>query len=468
MPAPNKVAVGAAISVTNVADRIEAYIDGATVTSSTGEVNVNAGFAPPQTAANLSNVNTGVSGITLPSASSVPQLGEQIVNVTVAGSGSGKFAAGAAISLNWLDNTVIAYIKDNATVTGHGDVTVSATDNAQFDTGTLGAAGAGQVAIGAALAYDYIGGDPTNPVLNVPENPLGSSQAQVTAYIDGSTVESTHGNVNVTAYSSPSLVDVTAGGAGAGKVAIAGSIALNFIRSVVDASIVDNARVTADVGTINVSATTAPSATIIAGAAAGAGTAAVGLASGDSDFLSGVTANIDNSHATAHDVSLTATDNSIVNNLTFAGAGAGSYAAGVAVAVNVINDTVEASLTDGAVVNTTSGSGSDGTVALTAQDTSTIDAFAIGVAGSGTAAGGAAVAANVVTNTIGTDVNASTIDAGTTVTLLSEAQSLIRALALGVSGSGNVAVSVTALGNYVGDTVTAEIDNTRPSRLRAT
>ena len=128
----NKVAVGVAISVTNVADTIEAYIDGATVTSSTGEVNVNAGFAPPQTAANLSNVNTGVSGITLPSASSVPQLGEQIVNVTVAGSGSGKFAAGAAISLNWLDNTVIAYIKDNATVTGHGDVTVSATDNAQL------------------------------------------------------------------------------------------------------------------------------------------------------------------------------------------------------------------------------------------------------------------------------------------------------------------------------------------------
>ncbi len=57
---------------------------------------------------------------------------------------------------------------------------------------------------------------------------------------------------------------------------------------------------------------------------------------------------------------------SIVNNVTFAGAGAGSYAAGIAVAVNVIDNTVEAAIANGAIVDTTSGSGSHGTVALTA------------------------------------------------------------------------------------------------------
>ncbi len=514
-----KVAVGAAISFADVGDTIEAYIDGSTVTSSAGKVNVTAGFAPPTTAASLSTIDTGGSGVTLPTTD-----GSQIVNVTVAGSGAGKFAAGAAISLNWIDNTVEAYIKDNATVTGHGDVTVSATDSGQLDTGTLGAAGAGTAAVGAALAYDYIGGDPLDPVLNVPENPLSSSQAQVSAYIDGSTVESTTGNVYVTAMSEPSLVDVTAGGAGAGKVAIGGSISINFIRSIVDASILDNAHVTADAGDVDVSATTAPIATIVAGAASGAGTAAVGLASGTSDFKSGVTANIDDSTVTAYDVSLTATDNSTVRNLTLAGSGGGKFAAGVAVAVNIIDNTVEASISGNATVNTTDAPSGKGAVSLSATDTSSIDALAIGVAGSGGAAGGAAAAANVVTNTIGTEISGSTVNAGSTynsgdtgqttvkpgdtvdvlqgfagrgnagdryeyvgatqtsvnltqadykdatlwkdlgssgstVTLDSEAESRIRALAVGVSGAANVAVGVTALGNYVGDTVTAAIDN---------
>ena len=451
----SKVAVGAAVSVTNVADTIEAYIDGATVTSSAGKVNVNAGFAPPTTAADLSKISTGASGITLPTTN-----GSQIVNVTVAGSGAGKFAAGAAISLNWLDNTVLAYIKDNAHVTGNGNVTVSATDSAQLDTGTLGAAGAGTAAVGAALAYDYIGGDPVDPVLNVPENPLGSSQAQVSAYIDGSTVESTHGNVYVTAISNPSLVDVTVGGAGAGKVAIGGSLAINFIRSVVDASIIDNAHVTADAGDVVVTATTAPTATVAAGAASGAGNVAVGIAASTTDFASSVTAIIDHSTVTAHDVYLTAANDSTIYNLTVGGSGAGTVAAGIALAVNTIDNTVQAEILDNANVNTTSGALSGaGVVSLSATDASTIDALAFGGAGSGNVAGGGAIAANIITNTIGTEISGSTVNAGSTVTLDANAEARIRALAIGVSGAGSVAISLSALGNYVGDTITSLITN---------
>ena len=48
------------------------------------------------------------------------------------GRGAQTFAAGAAISLNWIRNDVEAYIR-NADVNANSDVTVAASDNPEID-----------------------------------------------------------------------------------------------------------------------------------------------------------------------------------------------------------------------------------------------------------------------------------------------------------------------------------------------
>ena len=466
----SKAAVGAAVSVTDVEDTVEAYVDGPTVNvaSTFGKVNIFAGFQPPSSPADTTSIDTGAGQITLPTTLNVgtsanpsyvslpTASGSQIINITVAGAGAGKFAAGAAISLNWLDNTVEAYVKDGAVVSASGNITISASDNGQLITASIGAAGAGTAAVGAGLAYDYIGGDPGDPVLNIPANPTSTNKAQARAYIDGSTVQSTGGNVSLVAMSNPDLIDVTIGGSGAGKVAIAGSISINFIRSIVDASIVDGATVSS-AGDANISAFSSPTATAVDGAAAGAGNVAVGLAGATTDIASSVTARIDDAEVTADDANLSATTDATIRSLTLGGSGSGSFAVGIALAVNTIDNTVEADIADGATVDTTGAPTGKGSVGLSATDASTIDALAFGGAGAGSVAGGGAVAANVVTNTIETEISGSTVKAGSSVSLLSESEARIRALAVGVSGSGSVAVSVSALGNYVGDTVEALI-----------
>ena len=100
-----------------------------------------------------------------------------------------------------------------------------------------------------------------------------------------------------------------------------------------------------------------------------------------------------------------------------------------------------------------------GAVTLSAKDTSTIDALAFGVSGSGGAALGAAVAANVITNKVETAIVGSILDTGSTLSLDSESSAIIRTLVIGVSGSGGFAVQVTAVGNVIANTVTASISD---------
>src|SRR5207244_2670583 len=106
-----------------------------------------------------------------------------------------------------------------------------------------GGAGSGNVAIGAAISYNYIGGTPADPSRSVDADPSSGQVGQVLAYIDNSTVDTTNGNVSVIANTEPRIINVTVGGAGAGEVAVGGSISINFIRNIVDAKITGGAAV---------------------------------------------------------------------------------------------------------------------------------------------------------------------------------------------------------------------------------
>ena len=391
-----------------------------------------------------------------------------IVTVAVAGAGSGKLAIGGSVSINIFNNDIEVLVKDS-TVTA-GAVGLAAEDK----TVSVAAAGGIAVSTGQGAAGAAIG---VNLVFNT-----------VTARVEGSTVTSTT-TMDVDALAEELLVSVTLGGAGGAKFALGGSVSANVVMNTVAAEIIEGSTVTAG-DDIELRAADTTTAIIVAGGFAGSGKAAVGVSLSQIYMENTMRALIDDSTVISSDgsvilaagaappeeavdldrvrlgtygVTLPENTGASVLNLTVAGAGAGKFGAGVAVSVNVVNNTIEAAVRNGAVVD-----GHEG-VALSAIDSSVINAIALGVAGAGSVAVGGAVSSNVITNTINTVIDGSTVRSGVSddgteltnadaaISLTSTSSSIIRSLGLGVSGSGKVAVSVSALGNAVANDVMAAI-----------
>jgi len=204
-----KSGAGAAVGVNDIADSVDAFVDGSTITAAAGSVELGAS----STAA--------------------------ISALTLGGSGAANFALGGSVSTNLLRNSIGAYISDSATVTARGRVGVTAADKARIRGGAGGIAGSKSNAVGAALA--------TNDILDTTK-----------AYVEASTVTSQEADVDVSATSDASIVAVTVGGSGAGSFALGGSITVNIIRNVTDAHVSGGAAVDA-FGALNVSATEARS-----------------------------------------------------------------------------------------------------------------------------------------------------------------------------------------------------------------
>ena len=213
-----KAAVGVAASTVYEENSITAQIDGSDVTSTGGSISVIAGIAPPATAADPSEIALGTSGITLPEFG-----GSQVVNLTFAGAGAGKLAVGAALSVNTINNTIAARITNASTILANGDVVLSAIDKSVIDALALGAAGSGGVGVGVAVSANVI----TNGISTV---------------ISGSTVTSSAGDVTLTATSSSIIRALGIGASGSGDVAVAvsalGNAVTNSVTSTISAATV--------------------------------------------------------------------------------------------------------------------------------------------------------------------------------------------------------------------------------------
>jgi hypothetical protein len=149
-------------------------------------------------------------------------------------------------------------------------------------------------------------------------------------------------------------------------------------------------------------------------------------------------------------------------------AASGSVAVQVTIAANVVANNTEATINDkvyddsGRVIDGSASASTvtaGGNVTISATDTSSIDALAFGVAGSGAVSVGVALGANVITNTILAGIDGSTLTAAAAagVGLSAKSSAVIRTVAVGVSASGTVAVQVTAMGNVIANDVTAVI-----------
>ncbi|MCK4501804.1 MAG: hypothetical protein KAU22_02140, partial [Desulfuromonadales bacterium] len=402
-----------------------------------------------------------------------------LVTVAVGGAGAGKVAVGGAIAANIVTNTIDAHISasvdtdaDPDVVTASninvaGKVELVATDNLVSVATAGGLAGSSKGAIGAGIAVNLMF-DATSAV------------------IDSSTVVA-GSTLDLQAVAQETLVTVAIGGAGAGKFAVGGAISVSDVNNNVAAKITNShdlisnsgAGIHVDAtGSIGLTANDSSTVVTIAGGFAGAGSTAVGASSGTVYMGNTTTANIDNiTVETDGDLTLQAgvvsplDDNALgginnnligvdladvsggqIVNLAVGGAASGKVAGGIGIAVNIINDDVTASITNGADVTAA------GSVTLLAADRSAIDALAFGGAGAGKVAGGGAIAANVITNNITTLISDSSVTATAgDVVLESISSAVLRTLGMGVSGAGSVAVSVSVLGNVITNHVTATI-----------
>ncbi|HET57765.1 MAG TPA: hypothetical protein ENN35_04900, partial [Deltaproteobacteria bacterium] len=423
------VAVGVALSANVIANSVVAAVEGSTVDAG-GSVGLAA-----ESEAIIRAIAIGVSG-----------SGTVAVQVTAMG--------------NVITNTVSATITD-AIVTAADDVTLAASDIApsvipewmvsaedmddinksledspiDLDASILAinisVAGSGAVAVNGAFTGNVI----TNTIVSS---------------IEDATVTATTGKVVLASDSKARIIAATVGVGASGAVAVNVTGFGNVIVNRVEASITDGAVVTTGTDVL-MSAVDDSSISSIGLSVAGSGAVAVSVIVGANVITNDVAAEINDATVDSGGaIGLIASQEAAIFSFAGGVAATGAVSVQVSLAANVITNTTEASIVESTI-------DADGDVSLTASDISSIDSFAFGVSGSGAVAVGVALSANVIANTVSASIENSTVSAGGAVSLTAESEAIIRAVSLGVSGSGAVAVQVTAMGNVIANHVLATI-----------
>ncbi len=479
-------AVGAAIALNSIDNKVKAYIDDSTVNSS-GEVDVTASSAETILA-----IAIGVGGAASNGAFSA----------SLVGSGAG----------NTVTDSTEALIEDNSSVTttGGADVVITATDSITLTAGagvfslSLATKGGVGVAVGVSAATNSVGSSGT------PDD--------VTAAIEDSTVDA-DGGVSVIATDSATILAVTVAGSGSissgggGGVGIdgAGAGSGNTIYVTTQALINLGSSVTTH-HSDNVTLTATNSSSIEAdggglsiagsfGSSAG-GAISVGAAVASNKITDNTFAIIAGSTVIAAGaVALAATSSQTIKAITLgiAGSLAGGSGGGIAFggagsgSGNTVNDETEALIEDGVNASSvsvhsyvTSGEPATGTtlnnetVCLTATESAYIlaGAGALGVGiGAGTTGAGIAIgvsaASNSITDTVEANINSSMVSSGGGVTLTASTQppvgeshsifavTVAGGVAVGVGEDAGLAFALAGAGssNTIDNTVTASITN---------
>ncbi|MBM4068701.1 MAG: hypothetical protein FJ271_07120 [Planctomycetes bacterium] len=369
-----KAGVGAAAAVNVVTNTTRAYIEGSTVNSTNGAVNINARNENPNTDARIIAL-TGTVGIN---------------SQNNGGAGAGM------VSVNIIANTTQAYIADSTINLGSGDVTVHAEDTSWIISVGFAVAVGTNLGIGVAFGYNEFKrqkDDDNNDV------------ATVTAYVSNSSINS-GGKLTVKAVSTFLIGTGSLSGDVARSLSLAGNASVNIINTTTDAHISNNP-VTGllpriDVtGAIVVEARDNSTLVSVSGSgAAGTSQAAFGAAFSynliDNDIVSYIDGE---SVQTGSTLAVTATSSPLLVAIALSGDGAENYAAGGAITVNRITNTTDAHISGGATVTAADA------VTVSASDSSALYVVAIGVDGASIAAGGAGLAANAIGDITGNGRN---------------------------------------------------------------
>ena len=478
----DKLAFAAAVAVNVSNNVIDAHISGSPDLEAGGEIRVHAkdeadiiaisgGIGGAKTAgigagvavnfigndidASISN-SSSLAGTSLGNVIVLAESDASIKTIAAGGAVASTFALAGGVAVNIIDNTVDAYI-DGGSVLVADSIDVTATDIATIWALAGNVAGAGKVAIGASVGYNQIG---------------NSVKARISGA--GTNVTATTGSVKVLADSSSDIKAVAAGGQGAGKVAIGGSVVVNVYNTDVEAFLGDNTTTTAN-GSVVVQAVDDADFLLIAGVINGAGTAGVGVgnstlvtdnsvrayvgknatvtAKGNGaaeDIYTGTKDGSGNKETEAtRGVAVTATSHEKIYSFAVTGSGAGTAAVAVSAVVNVLVENTEAYIDQGAVINDNRAGANNDAVAdqdvtVRASDVTDMINVAGGLAGAGTFGGGAGADVATIVKDTTAYVWAERVDArgDVRVEATSNEDLLSISAALGIGGTVGIAGSV--------------------------
>lgn len=374
-----------------------------------------------------------------------------ITSIAVGVGASSKVSGVGSVSVNFIDNDLLANVSAPQGNTAFDDVsaasvTIEAKDRSRIDTLAGGfSASMNSVAIGASVAYSEI---------------FNTVQAQIDrAHVDAA------GTLSLTSLSDARIRSLSvAGGLALGSSpAVSASISVNFIgnrtESTVDDALLEDS---GDGNTVTVSATDSSRLQSLAGAVAvGIGGSAVGGAFGYNKIGNTTLASIDGATVrNASALSLTALETATIETLALAAGGAQGVALSGSITLNHIGmysgDTNAGgeggNVTTAEIVGSTlENVDNDSAITLQASDTSTIKSLAGAAAFSGNAAVGGAVGDNWVRNTAKARVHDSTIGGAASLTLTGSNTALIE--------SGSVAGAGAATGAFAGSASSNRTDN---------
>lgn len=390
-----------------------------------------------------------------------------LTTVGVGVGGAGKVAVQGAAATSLVNKAVSAEIKDSSIDKDEDKaavVSVQATSNSEINSTAVVGAGSGTFAGGAGVAVNRINQD-------------------TTATMSGSTVKDKH--TTVQADGNSTITSIGVGAALAGKVALAGNIAVNQIGNNVKAAVTGSTLTSS--GNIGVLANGREKLTNFAGTVSGAaGNAGLGMGVSYNAITGNVESTVEESSLEARGketetvgdkqkgVAVTASGQHNLKSvaLTAGLAGSDTVAVGAAgtVTVNNIGGATRAAVT-GTDINAELDNSMAGDVAVKAHDVATseshVGSLSVGIG----ADGGAGVSAasdtllldrETAAELSGTDAAKKTVK-GRNLAVTADQQSTVVTNADGVAGAGGIygsgAVAATAAATKLDGSVTATMKN---------
>lgn len=446
--ASGKVALGGAVAYNDVGG------------ASSGTENAKQKTRAALVSTTLTNVKNGTMTVKAADNSTLTTVGVGV-------GGAGKVAVQGAAATSLVNKAVSAEIKDSSIDKDEDKaavVSVQATSNSEINSTAVVGAGSGTFAGGAGVAVNRINQD-------------------TAATMSGSTVKDKH--TTVQADGNSTITSIGVGAALAGKVALAGNIAVNQIGNNVKAAVMGSTLTSS--GNIGVLASGKENLTNFAGTVSGAaGNAGLGIGVSYNAITGNVESTVEESSLEARGketetvgdaqkgVAVTASGQHNLKSvaLTAGLAGSDTVAVGAAgtVTVNNIGGTTRAAVT-GTDINAELDNSMVGDVAVKAHDVtkseSHVGSLSVGIG----ADGGAGVSAasdtllldrETAAELSGTDAAKKTVN-GRNLAVTADQQSTVVTNADGVAGAGGIygsgAVAATAAATKLDGSVTATMKN---------
>lgn len=446
--ASGKVALGGAVAYNDVGG------------ASSGTENAKQKTRAALVSTTLTNVKNGT--VTVKAADN-----STLTTVGVGVGGAGKVAVQGAAATSLVNKAVSAEIKDSSIDKDEDKaavVSVQATSNSEINSTAVVGAGSGTFAGGAGVAVNRINQD-------------------TAATMSGSTVKDKH--TTVQADGNSTITSIGVGAALAGKVALAGNIAVNQIGNNVKAAVTGSTLTSS--GNIGVLANGQEKLTNYAGTVSGAaGNAGLGMGVSYNAITGNVESTVEESSLEARGketetvgdaqkgVAVTASGQHNLKSvaLTAGLAGSDTVAVGAAgtVTVNNIGGTTRAAVT-GTDINAELDYSMAGDVAVKAHDVtkseSHVGSLSVGIGADGGAGVSAAsdtllLARETAAELSGTDAAKKTVK-GRNLAVTADQQSIVVTNADGVAGAGGIygsgAVAATAAATKLDGSVTATMKN---------